>query len=184
MLAGKKRKILKRFFSFQWNFWLILKYEAEENEGPQIINIHFFNSTLTKDTTQRIETVHLCLIYCSYRSRTLVVHVDIYLLLLFVLYRNEKNVYMYIYIYILRSGEKESQRRNTTHSFSRSFACLLRRMKKKSKNTHKYTEEKKEKCYGETLLAMITRPTNGCALARKKNEIRENVNLTTKIVAD
>jgi hypothetical protein len=143
MLAGKKRKILKRFFSFQWNFWLILKYEAEENEGPQIINIHFFNSTLTKDTTQRIETVHLCLIYCSYRSRTLVVHVDIYLLLLFVLYRNEKNVYMYIYIYILRSGEKESQRRNTTHSFSRSFACLLRRMKKKSKNTHKYTEEKK-----------------------------------------
>jgi len=143
MLAGKKRKILKRFFSFQWNFWLILKYEAEENEGPQIINIHFFNSTLTKDTTQRIETVHLCLIYCSYRSRTLVVHVDIYLLLLFVLYRNEKNVYMYIYIYIEKRRKGISKTEHYTFVFS--FFRLLTETneKEEQEHTYKYTEQKK-----------------------------------------
>ena len=47
-----------------------------------------------------------------------------------------RKMHLYIYTCIRRSEEKESQRRNTTHSFSRSFVCLLRRMKKKSKNTY------------------------------------------------
>ena len=87
---------------------------------------------------------------------------------------------MYICIYCGAKEKRIGISKTEHHTFVFSFFRLLKRMKKKSKNTQIHGE--KNKGYGETLLAIITRLTNGCASARK-NEIKENVKLTTKILA-
>ena len=73
-----------------------------------------------------------------------------------------------------------SKTEHYTFVFSFFFLACLDEWKRRARTHLQIHREKKEKCYGETLLAIITLPTNDCALARKKTEIRENVKLTTK----
>jgi hypothetical protein len=73
-------------------------------------------------------------------------------------------------IYIYGEAKKRNLKDGTLHIrfLVLSLAYWDEWKRRARTHTYKYIEEKKEKCYGETLLAMITRPTSGCAMARKK----------------
>jgi len=125
-----------------------------------------------KNNTLIHSIVHSC--------HALFLHKDVYL---FAFYCSAYKWEICLYMYRLKSEGKKNRNLKDGTLYIRFLVLSLAYLdewKRRARTHIQIHRAKKEKCYGETLLAMITRPTNGCALARKKSEIRENVNLTTK----